>query len=222
MQTPHVFLLSPASCSGRRAALLFNERAEFFLARRLREEGAPLGEVFSFLSGLYFRGKLTYARAFAQSTMDRRQRGNPSLTLRVGVASGIGVITTSRGLLDPDTIVRLKDVREFGAVSIDSADPRYREPLARDAAALAAWLPLEGRVVLLGSIASDKYVEILHAAFGERLVFPAAFVGRGDMSRGGLLLRAVDEGRELEYVPFAGSVRRGSRPGRLPPRGRTE
>src|SRR3954447_25200988 len=60
-----VFLLSPASCSGQRAAMLFNERAEFFLARQLRERGAPLGDVFSFLSGLYFRGKLSYARAFA-------------------------------------------------------------------------------------------------------------------------------------------------------------
>jgi hypothetical protein len=220
VERPQVFLLSPANCSGQRAALLLNERAEFFLARRLREQGATLGEVFSFLSGLYFRGKLTYARAFASSTMDRRQRVNPSLTLRVGVARSIGVITTSRGLLDPDTIVRLADLREFAVVPIDAAEPRYREPLVRDAAALAARLPPEGRVVLLGSIASDKYVQILHEAFGERLVFPQAFVGREDMSRGGLLLRAVDEGRELEYMPVVGSVRRGSRPEKLPPRAR--
>ena len=90
----------------------------------------------------------------------------------------------------------------------------------RDAAALAAKLPAGGQAVLLGSIASDKYVEILQAAFGERLVFPQAFVGRGDMSRGGLLLRAVDEGQELAYVPVMGSVRRGVRPGKLPPRSR--
>ena len=120
--------------------------------------------------------------------------------------------------MDPETVVRLEDLREFAAVPIDRAEPRYREPLARDAAELAARLPNEGRAVLLGSIASDKYVEILRAAFGDRLVFPAAFVGRGDMSRGGLLLRAVDEGRELEYAPVIGSARRGARPGKLPPR----
>src|SRR5438270_1706544 len=70
-----IFLLSPASCGGKRAALLFNERAEFTVARRIRsEEGAPLGEVFSFLSGLYFRGKLNYARAF-ENPPPRRSAG---------------------------------------------------------------------------------------------------------------------------------------------------
>jgi hypothetical protein len=181
--------------------LLFSERASLFLASKLRsDEGATLGETFSFLSGLYFRGKLTYARAFATS------------------AAAIAVITQGRGLVHPDTIVRLADLRQFAEVPIDPADPRYREPLARDAAALAAQLPAAGRVVLLGSIASDKYVEILQVALGERLVFPLAFVGRGDMSRGGLLLRAVDEGKELAYVPVAGALRRGARPERLPPR----
>jgi len=203
VQPSQVFILSPASCSGQRAALLFNERAEFFLARQLRSDGATLGEVFSFLSGLYFRGKLTYARAFARP---------------LGGSSGIAVITAGRGLISPDTIVRLDDLRAFAAVPIHAGEPRYREPLVRDAAALAAELVPGGRVVLLGSIASDKYVEILQAALGERLVFPQAFVGRGDMSRGGLLLRAVDAGEELTYVPVTGSVRRGARPGKLPPR----
>ena len=205
MKAPQVFILSPASCSGQRATLLFNERAQFFLARQLRASGATLGEVFSFLSGLYFRGKLTYARAFG-----RGPRG----------ATCIWTITAGRGLVDPETVVRLEDLHAFAAVPIDAKDPRYREALVRDAAALAAKLPAGGQAVLLGSIASDKYVEILQAAFGERLVFPQAFVGRGDMSRGGLLLRAVDEGHELTYVPVMGSVRRGVRPGKLPP-GRT-
>jgi hypothetical protein len=204
VQPPKIFILSPASCSGQRAALLFNERAQFFLARRLRsEEGAPLGEVFSFLSGLYFRGKLTYARAFARP---------------IAEAQGIAVITPGRGLVDPEAIVRLDDLRQFALVPVDAGEPRYREPLVRDAATLAARLPPASQVVLLGSIASEKYVQILHEAFGERLVFPQAFVGRGDMSRGGLLLRAVDEGAELIYVPVGGAVRRGSRPGKLPPR----
>jgi len=181
--------------------MLFNERAKFFLARQLREHGAPLGDVFSFLSGLYFRGKLAYARAFTRSN-----------------TQNIWTITAGRGLISPDTVVRLDDLRAFGQVPIDASEPRYREPLARAAAALAAKLPNAGRAVLLGSVASDKYVEILHAAFGERLVFPQAFVGRGDMSRGGLLLRAVDDGQELTYVPVMSSVRRGTRPGKLPPR----
>ena len=51
-------------------------------------------------------------------------------------------------------------------------------------------------IVLLGSIASGKYVELLQPVFGNRLVFPPAFVGRGDMSRGGLLLRCVSAGEE--------------------------
>ena len=200
-----VFLLSPARCDGRRAKILLNPSASFELATRIRADGAPIGEVFSFLSGLYFRGKLTYARAFADAA---RSGGH------------IWTITAGRGLVDPETIVRLEDLRAFAAVPINAKEPRYREPLVRDAAALAAKLPAAGRVVLLGSIASDKYVEILHAAFGERLVFPEAFVGRGDMSRGGLLLRAVDAGEELAYVSAMESVRRGVRPARLNPRGR--
>jgi hypothetical protein len=183
-------------------------QAEFALARRIREPaGAPLGEVFSFLSGLYFRGKLTYSLAF----------GNPPRGL-----PGALVITTSRGLVDPQTPVLTDDLAEFAAVPIDVGEPRYREPLVRDAAALAAQIGEQTQVVLLGSIATDKYVSILLEAFGERLVFPADFVGRGDMSRGGLLLRAVDAGEELPYMRVAEAVRRGGRPGKLAPRRKEE
>ena len=75
----------------------------------------------------------------------------------------------------------------------------------------------ECEVVLLGSVASGKYVEVLQPVFGDRLLFPSAFVGRGDMSRGGLMLRCVDSGDELEYVPIEGAVRRGRRPPKLTP-----
>ena len=206
VQSARVFLLSPANCSGQRAALLTRPQAEFALAKRIRDKGgAPLGEVFSFLSGLYFRGKLTYSVAF----------GNPPS--RQG---GTLVITTSRGLVDPQTSVRPGDLAEFAAVPIDVLEPRYRVPLIRDATALAAQIGDLTQVVLLGSIATDKYVSILLEALGERLVFPADFVGRGDMSRGGLLLRAVDAGQELRYVRVAEAVRRGGRPGKLMPRDR--
>src|SRR3954465_12845931 len=143
-----LFLLSPAICSGQRAALLFNERASFFLARKLREQGATLGEVFSFLSGLYFRGKLTYARAFAPPAA---RRGTPQRALIPATASrgptAISVITAGRGLVDPETIVRVEDLRAFAAVPIDAKEPRYRQPLVRDAQELAAKLPAAGRAV---------------------------------------------------------------------------
>jgi hypothetical protein len=201
-----IFLLSPASCAGQRARMLLRDEAAFPLAQQLRGPGVPLGEAFSFLSGLYFRGKLAYARAFGLAP--------------AGVESAL-VITTNRGLLPADTIVRHADLCGFGSTPIDVSDARYRAPLVADAQALADASKGAG-VVLLGSIASDKYVNILLEVFGERLLFPPSFVGRGDMSRGGLLLRQVDAGVELEYAPVAGAVRRGSRPAKLAPRPRAE
>jgi hypothetical protein len=203
---PRVFLLSPAHCGGERAQLVFRKEARFELARRLRTaEGASLGEVFTFLSGLYFRGKLAYARAFA-----RPPAGLP----------GVLVITPCQGLRAPEVPVGLPLLRRYGRVGIDADEPRYRRPLARDARTLLGRLAGadEWDVVLLGSVASRKYVEPLTEIFGARLVFPSAFVGRGDMSRGGLLLRSVVDGRELEYVPLLNATRHGPRPERLVPR----
>jgi hypothetical protein len=196
-----IFLLSPAHCGGKRATILLNERASFPLARRLRAEGVTLAEAFSFLSGLYFRGKVTYAGRFAQPPA-----GYP----------GVQVITTDRGLVPADTPIGAGDLRAFGTVNIEANHPSYRIPLQRDLAVLQQ-LP-EAEVVLLGSVASSKYVDVLLEALGERLLFPSDFVGRGDMSRGGLLLRAADAGRELRYEPVAGAVRHGRRPPRLAPR----
>jgi hypothetical protein len=200
-----VFLLSPAHCGGQRAQLVLREQAQFDLARRLRtREGAPLGEVFSFLSGLYFRGKLAYARCFAQ----------PMTGL-----DGVMVITPCQGLQSPDVRVGRALLRRYARVDIDPTDARYRRPLLRDARALAERLKEipTWEVVLLGSVASGKYVEPLTQVFGDRLVFPPEFVGRGDMSRGGLLLRCVTEGRELGYAPLMNASRRGPRPARLAP-----
>ncbi len=158
----------------------------FPLAQRIRAEGAALGEVFSFLSGLYFRGKLAYSQRFAVPS------GDPGRTL---------VITSGRGLLPATTMVGLGDLREFGTVDIHEGDPRYREPMRRDLALV------DGQAVLLGSIATRKYVDVLVEALGARLLFPIAFVGRGDMSRGSILLRAVREDRELAYAPVATTLR---------------
>jgi len=201
MTALRIFLLSPAHCGGKRAAILLNERAAFPLARRLHVAGLALGEAFSFLSGLYFRGKLTYAARFA-----RPPEGHP----------GVQIITTDRGLLPADASVGAADLREFGAVDIQADAPAYRAPLLRDLLRLPPIPNLQ--VVLLGSVATGKYVDVLLETLGNRLLFPVEFVGRGDMSRGALLLRAAEEGRELTYEPVAGAVRRGRRPPKLTPR----
>lgn len=197
-----IFLLSPADCSGKRATLLTSSGAASDLARQMRTAaGAELGEVFSFVSSLYFRGKLAYARAFARAP---------------GNASGAYVITPGDGLRPPESRITRKDLRRYARVPIDPAESRYRVPFLRDLEALAGEAR-EAEIVLLGSIASSKYVELLTAVLGRRLLFPRDFVGRGDMSRGGLMLRCAREGRELRYVALLGAQRRGPRPARLPP-----
>ena len=198
-----VFLLSPANCSGRRAQLLLRRGGSLEMARRLRSrEGAPLGELFAFISGLYFRGKLAYARAFAD---EGAGQGVPRVL----------VITPHRGLLPWDHSVRLATVRAFARVDIHPGERRYTAPLRRSARALAAAAGSASRFVLLGSVATGKYVEVLDEALGGRLTFPVEFVGRGDMSRGGLMLRCAREGRELTYVRAVGALRHGPRPARL-------
>ena len=91
------------------------------------------------------------------------------------------------------------------------------QPLARDAALVARGCDPAARIVILGSIATGKYIDTLLEIFGERLQFPKDFVGRGDMSRGGLLLRASRSGDELAYRPIAGATLHGTRPPKLPP-----
>ena len=189
-----IFLLSPAYAGGERARMILRDEAQFPLARKLRaKSGAPIADVFTFLSGLYFRGKIAYANAFA-----RPVRG----------ASGVLVITPTRGLVDARTRIRLDDLREFAGVDIHENDPRYRMPIERDARELATKLSMQSEVILLGSIATGKYVDVLLANFGERLRFPADFVGRGDMSRGGLMLRCAADRRELSYLPVGGHYER--------------
>src|SRR5688572_14838738 len=175
-----VFLLSPAYAGGQRARMIMSERAQFDLARRLRSDQRPtLGEVFTFLSGLYFRGKLAYANAFAPEGRTK---------------SSVLVITPTRGLVPAAT------------------------PVGRDVKKLAKKLSAQGEAVLLGSVATGKYVDVLLEHFGQRLCFPADFVGRGDMSRGGLLLRCAVDRNELAYISVAGAVRKGKRPPKLEPR----
>lgn len=199
MEQRRIFLLSPASCGGKKAALLFNPRADFTVAQRVRSpEGAPLGEVFSFLSGLYFRGKLNYARAF-ENPPPRR-------------APGVHIITPTDGLCSPGVMVTLKDIDRYGSVPIEADESRYRYPLERDATALAEKIGPKCQVVLLGSVATGKYIDVLEPIFGARLVFPKEFIGHGDMARGGMLLKRAESGKELTYIAVSNPARLGIRP----------
>ncbi len=188
-------LLSPAQLRGRRGRLLLEGAGEFPLAERVRSrEGAPLGEVMSFVSGLYFRGKASYAATFARAPGD---------------APAAFVMTAGGGLCRLDERVGLERLRGWSAVAIDADNPHFTAPLLRQASALFEALP-NADFVLLGSVATEKYVAPLLEVFGERLLFPREFFGRGDMSRGALLLRAVREKSELEYAAVS-SIRRAER-----------
>jgi hypothetical protein len=190
-----LFLLSPANCAGQRMGYVTRPQAAFPLAVRLREKGATIAEVFSFASGLYFRGKTHYARAFAEP-------------------DGARVIVPGAGLVAIDQTIRLADLAMMAAVPVDTDEPRYVKPLVRDAKKLEAEHAPES-VVLLGSIASSKYTSVLLEVFGERLLFPKEFVGRGDLSRGGLMLRSARAGVELEYEKVLGAKVHGKRAPRL-------
>lgn len=156
------------------------------LGIRLRLTGAPLGEIFSFISGLYFRGKLAYAAAFSESPT---------------TASGsVFIITSSYGLVAPHTLTSLHQLQEMAGVPIHVSNPQYRVPLERDITRLAAEIDRSDKVVLLGSVATSKYVDPLRNILGDRLMIPTAFIGLGDMGRGSLMLRAVRNGKPLVYV----------------------
>ncbi len=193
-----VFVLSPARLDGARGKQLFAPASMFPVAKALHEDGGvSIGDVYRFVSALYFRGKLAYASAFALALDD------------------VLVITPNRGLVPATTVVTLDDLHAFAAIDLAEGPPVFREPFERDVRRVYSALDFEEDVVLLGSIASDKYVATLVDVLGARLLFPSAFVGRGDMSRGGLLLRAVDAREELSYAPVVGAVRKGKRPEKL-------
>lgn len=188
-------MLSPANMAGRRARFLFHPKSQSSLAQRLHCTGAPVGEIFSFISGLYFRGKLAYANAFADA-------GYPE-------PHPILIITSTHGLLPPHVSLNFHDLREMAEVPIHTRSQRYRSCFERDLRPLAAALDTHDRIVLLGSVATPKYLEPMLNILQHRLVIPAAFVGIGDMSRGALLLRSVREGKQLDYVrPDASLVAR--------------
>jgi hypothetical protein len=186
---PTVFLLSPANLAGARAAQLLAPDAGFETAVRYRSaEGVPIAEAFSFVSSLYFRGKIAYARRFAAEEEI------------LVIAPGVGLVPPGWRL----TAKRLTALR----TPVDLKNPDYCGPLSAHACELRAAMPEAGRVVLLGSVATGKYVDLLRPVFGDRLLFPREFAGMGDMQRGAVLLRAAREGRELEYATLDAPRRR--------------
>lgn len=185
-----LFLLSPASLNGIRAKQVMSPRAGFEVARQYRSnEGVPIADAFAFMSALYFRGKIAYSRRFAAPP--------PA----VG-GHGIFVIAPGFGLVPPDWRITSERMARLRRTDVDLSKRNYVRPLREHAAVLADAIDDDTRVILLGSVATGKYVDVLWPIFGNRLRFPAVFAGLGDMSRGGLMLRAVRENRELEYVPL--------------------
>jgi hypothetical protein len=179
--------------------MLVREGADFDLARKLREGSASIGEVYTFISGLYFRGKMNYAERFRAAPPGLP----PSL-----------VIVPGAGLVPPETVVTIAQLVAISEIPVEEENRAFRDPLMESSKLLRDHAG-DCSCVLLGSVASAKYTSALLEVFGERLLFPADFVGRGDMSRGGLMLRHARSGVELQYVPVLGARLRGSRPPRL-------
>jgi hypothetical protein len=184
---PTLFLLSPANLNGLRAKQLSSPRAQFGAAVALRsEEGVPIEEAFAFMSALYFRGKVAYSSRFGAAPE--------------AIEHANWVIAPGFGLVPFGWRIDMERFRKLKRTDVDVSSRNYRTALTRDAKAIAEKITAETQVVLLGSIATGKYVDILWPIFGSRLRFPACFVGLGDMSRGGLMLRAARSGEEFEYA----------------------
>jgi hypothetical protein len=199
-RSQRVFLLSPAKAGGVRYEMLVREHAGSDLARKLRDGAATIAEVYTFISGLYFRGKMTYAQAFGAAPPGM----HPAL-----------VIVPGAGLVPPETLVTTEQLRVIAGIPVDERNRAYLDALLQTARLVDLRSGPACLHVLLGSVASAKYTNPLLEVFGERLVFPSDFVGRGDMSRGGLMLRHARSGVELPYVPVRGAVVHGARPPRL-------
>ena len=176
-----VFLISPANLHGVRGGRLLDEESSSDLARRLRsEEGAGIAEVFSHISTLYFRGKVTYSRHFAGEL-------------------GTRIIVPGFGLVAPDWRLDLERARRISECPVDPSRSDYREPLERDIRELAENESAPERVVFLGSLATRKYLDVLVPLLGSKLHYPTVFLGCGDMRRGSLLLKATEADAELDY-----------------------
>lgn len=197
-----IFLLSPAKAGGRRYSILTSDKASFELALKFQAGSATIGEIYSFISGLYFRGKIAYAAAFG---------GGPDHSNALVIVPGLG-------LLPPETVFSPEQLRATAHIDVDEDNPIHHDTLLAAAVSLDLATGSQCSFVLLGSVASAKYTSALLKVLDQRLLFPAEFVGRGDMSRGGIMLRRAASGEELTYIRVSGSQLRGPRPARLDPK----
>ncbi len=189
MSRAKVFVLSPATTHGAKARVLTATEPRTPSARRLHgAQGMMLGEAFSYLSGLYFRGKLAYARTFATAP--------PCLG-----GAGIYVITPTDGLLDPDSVLGVADLERFASAAEGSTAGRIA--FERAVQSLERAMGPSCDVVLLGSVGSRKYSDVLEPVLGDRLLFPRRLYNEGQIQRGALLLEHAERGEELEYAPLA-------------------
>lgn len=197
---PHtLFLVSPANLSGLRAKQLASPRAKFATALKYQSpEGVPIADAFAFMSALYFRGKIAYARHFADPK------------------DGVLIITSGYGLVPPDWALNEERMKRMQKIDVDVASRSYTKPLKDHAKQLASMLQPDSRVVLLGSVATGKYVDVLKPILGPWLRFPKVFAGLGDMARGGLMLRAVRADKELEYTTLDAPRHRTGGSGKMP------
>ena len=194
-----IFLLSPANLSGLRAKQLASPRAKFATALRYQSaEGVPIGDAFAFMSALYFRGKIAYARHFADPP------------------DGVLIITSGYGLVPPDWRITEERMKRMQKTDVDVAARNYTKPLREHARQLASMLADDAQVILLGSVATGKYVDVLKPILGPWLRFPRVFAGLGDMARGGLMLRAVRADKELEYTTLDAPRHRTGGSGKMP------
>jgi hypothetical protein len=196
---PKLFLVSPANLSGLRAKQLASPRAQFNAAVRYRSpDGVPIADAFAFMSALYFRGKIAYARHFADPP------------------DGVLIITSGYGLVPPDWRLNEERMKRMQKIDIDASARNYTKPLRDHAKQLASMLSADAQVILLGSVATGKYVDVLKPILGTWLRFPRVFAGLGDMARGGLMLRAVRADKELEYTTLDAPRHRTGGSGKMP------
>jgi len=185
-----ILLLSPANVSGTRARQMISPRAMSAAGLAYRSPGGvTIANAFTFMSALYFRGKHAYARAFA--TEDPR------------IGTTAFVIAPGFGLVPLDWRLDQERMKKLARTKIDVRSRSYTMSLQKSCRELEARLAPDDTVVLLGSVASGKYVDVLEPVFGGRLRFPRIFAGMGDMKRGSVMLKAAASGVALEYVDLS-------------------
>ena len=112
-------------------------RAKFAAAMQYRTEaGVEVADAFAFMSALYFRGKIAYARQFAV----------PSALIG---GNGIFVITSGYGLVPPDWRLTEERMKRMRRIDIDADARNYTKPLREHAQLIAVKDYLD----------SDEYVE---------------------------------------------------------------